>query len=77
MNTNMFSSESFKDIYTEEKYDLMIAFLFNGKIWTISLYSTKIEIDCSVLAKSMGGGGHKGAAGFTTTNIKEVFGNII
>jgi nanoRNase/pAp phosphatase (c-di-AMP/oligoRNAs hydrolase) len=34
------------------------------KLWNVSLYSTKPEIDCGEIAKSFGGGGHKGAAGF-------------
>lgn len=34
---------------------------------------TKDEVDCSVIAKKNGGGGHKKAAGFISTNLKEVF----
>ena len=32
--------------------------------WSISIYSDSPGIDCSVIAKTFGGGGHKGAAGF-------------
>lgn len=42
----------------------MMPFVFTGKKWVFSIYSTHPEIDCSVLAKKYGGGGHKGAAGF-------------
>lgn len=48
-----------------EPYDLMITFVRRkDKLWNVSLYSTKPEIDCGEIAKSFGGGGHKGAAGF-------------
>jgi nanoRNase/pAp phosphatase (c-di-AMP/oligoRNAs hydrolase) len=30
----------------------------------VSLYSTRDDIDCGAIAKTYGGGGHKGAAGF-------------
>ena len=45
-------------------YDLMIPFVFDGTIWTVSLYTKKKDIDCSALAKKYGGGGHARAAGF-------------
>lgn len=55
--------------YTEP-YDLMIAFCRRpDKQWTVSLYSTKTDIDCGAIAKSFGGGGHKGAAGFQCKDL--------
>jgi hypothetical protein len=65
LNTPLFSSQSFDSVYDTEKHDLMVPFakMANGK-WKVSLYSTKPEIDCGVIAKTFGGGGHKGAAGF-------------
>jgi len=55
----------FDAIWDEEKYDIMISFSRrkNG-IWKFSLYTTKKNVDCSVIAKKWGGGGHKSAAGF-------------
>lgn len=48
-----------------EPYDLMITFCRRSdRKWNVSLYSTKPEIDCGAIAKTFGGGGHKGAAGF-------------
>lgn len=48
-----------------EPYDLMITFCRRkDKLWNVSLYSTKPEIDCGAICKAFGGGGHKGAAGF-------------
>ncbi len=60
-NAGLVSSQLFDSI--KDDYDLMIPFVFDGKQWTVSLY-TKKDIDCSELAKKYGGGGHKQAAGF-------------
>ena len=51
-----------------ESYDIMIPFIYNGKEWRVSLYSTKVDV--SVIAKKYGGGGHKGAAGMELPNSK-------
>jgi nanoRNase/pAp phosphatase (c-di-AMP/oligoRNAs hydrolase) len=48
----------------EEDYDIMMPFVFDGKRWTVSLYTKKKDIDVSELAKKHGGGGHRQAAGF-------------
>lgn len=73
LNGGGFNSDVFKSVYDPFKHDIMMPFQFNGKFWTISLYSTKPEINCSEIAKSMGGGGHKAAAGFQVNNIREIF----
>lgn len=76
VNSNTFNSGLFESIYDEEKHDLMIPFAFTGKAWKLSLYTTKDDIDCSEIAKSLGGGGHKKAAGFQVEDIREVFLNV-
>jgi len=54
----------------EEPYDLMITFVRRkDELWNVSLYSTKEHVDCGVIAKSFGGGGHKGAAGFQCKDL--------
>lgn len=55
----------FKHVYNPQKYDAALTYfrLGNGK-WSFGLYTDKPEIDVSIIAKSKGGGGHKGAAGF-------------
>lgn len=66
-NRGFTNSQLFDSIWDPEKYDLMITFCrikLPAKIWTVSLYSTKPEIDCGAIAKNYGGGGHPGAAGF-------------
>lgn len=73
LNTGTRNSQTFESVWDEEKHDIMLPFSFNGKEWTFSLYTTKDEVDCSVLAKEMGGGGHKKAAGFKVANFYDVF----
>lgn len=65
MNTIEFNSTTFDSVYNEDKHDLMCPFaiLPNGLV-KFSLYSTKKYMDCGEIAKTFGGGGHKGAAGF-------------
>lgn len=63
MNLAMISSDHFKSV-NESEYDMFIGFSYNGKSWNYSLRSTKI--DCSQIAMKYGGGGHKGASGFSS-----------
>lgn len=51
------------------KYDICFSFEFSGEKWTIGLYSKKPDIDVSLIAQSLGGGGHKGAAGFVCDEL--------
>ena len=50
-----------------EKYPILLSFEFNGEKYLIGLYSN--QIDVSSIAKKYEGGGHKGAAGFTSDKI--------
>lgn len=72
LNGGGFNSDVFKSVYDESKHDIMMPFMFNGKFWTISLYTTKDGIDCSEICKKHGGGGHKKAAGFQVSDIRSV-----
>lgn len=72
LNGGGFNSDVFKSVYNPEVHDVMMPFQFNGKFWTFSIYTTKDEIDCSVLAKRHGGGGHKKAAGFQVDNLIDI-----
>ncbi len=59
------SSKLFDSVWDPDKYDIMVTFIrLASKKWTVSLYSTKPEVDCGRIAKHYGGGGHAGAAGF-------------
>ena len=51
------------------EYDAVIPFFYiNGK-WKYSIFSNKDNIDCSQVAKTYDGGGHKGAAGWITDKL--------
>lgn len=65
-NAGSVSSQLFDSV--KEDYDLMLPFVFDGKQWTVSIYSKK-DIDCSEIAKKYGGGGHKKAAGFQCVQL--------
>jgi oligoribonuclease NrnB/cAMP/cGMP phosphodiesterase (DHH superfamily) len=66
VNLAMISSDNFKSI-NEEDYDMFIGFSYNGRSWNYSLRSTKV--DCSKIAMKYGGGGHKGASGFSSDRL--------
>lgn len=59
MNLGNCNSEYFKSI---SGYDILMPFSFDGEKWTVSLYSTTVDV--SEIAKKYSGGGHKGASGF-------------
>lgn len=77
LNGGGFNSDAFKSVYDENKHDIMMPFQYNGKYWTVSLYTTKDDVDCSIIAKSMGGGGHKQAAGFQIDDINKILNEIV
>ena len=68
VNSASFNSRFFdsKDV-PETGHDALMGFYFNGRVWTVSLYHAKHRTyrDLSVIAKRHGGGGHRGACGFT------------
>jgi oligoribonuclease NrnB/cAMP/cGMP phosphodiesterase (DHH superfamily) len=45
-----------------KQYDILMPYSHDGKQFTVSLYSTAVDV--SEIAKKYGGGGHKGASGF-------------
>lgn len=64
------NSQSFQSVWDETKYDIMIMYIqTKNKGYTISLYSTKKDIDCGKIAKKYKGGGHSGAAGFSSATL--------
>ena len=71
-NKGFTNSKVFDSVYDPKKYHLMITFCRlkppAGK-WTVSIYSTREDVDCGSIAKSFGGGGHKGAAGFQSESL--------
>lgn len=73
LNTTTPNSLTFESVYDPAKHDVMMPFSFTGKFWVFSLYTETDNVDCSVLAKKMGGGGHRKAAGFQVDQIRAVF----
>lgn len=63
----------FGDRYNE--YPLVMVWVFDGKKYLYSIFSSNPNIDCSKIAESYGGGGHKGAAGFSSDEL--LFRNLI
>ncbi|PAB61287.1 phosphohydrolase [Anaeromicrobium sediminis] len=66
VNLGYCNSEYFKSL-SEEKYDMLITFVFDGKIFKVIMYSETVDV--SEIAKKYDGGGHKGASGF---QVKEL-----
>lgn len=51
-------------------YDIVLAFMYNGKNYKYSLYCSKdSKVKCNIIASMFGGGGHKGAAGFHSKKL--------
>ncbi|MGA9100016.1 MAG: hypothetical protein WB392_13910 [Methanotrichaceae archaeon] len=66
VNVGNVSSRFFESMYNPAKHDIMIAYSYiRGQFWGVTLYSDKPEVNCAMLAKKYGGGGHRGAAGFS------------
>lgn len=77
INRSHANSHSAKSIWNPEEYDAVMYFSRGPNIWKISMFTDKPGIDLYPLAKSMGGGGHSQACGFTTTNIMETIPQLI
>jgi oligoribonuclease NrnB/cAMP/cGMP phosphodiesterase (DHH superfamily) len=69
VNKLLTSSQLFASVWDPDKYDAMLTFGWKNGSWTVSLYSTKEDVDVSVIAKAHGGGGHKSASGFQCTTL--------
>ncbi len=70
VNVGNISSRFFESMYNPAKHDIMIAYsCIRGQLWGVTLYSDKPDVDCAALAKKHGGGGHKGAAGFSCKEL--------
>lgn len=74
-----FNSQTFSSVFNPEEHEIMIAFCYLGPLfdqWRVSFYTENPDIDCSVLAKKYGGGGHRGAAGCQVKDWRQVISNI-
>lgn len=73
INDNQHSSTVFDSVYNTEKHDIMLLFYYAKNMWTFSVYTTKDNIDCSIIAKHFLGGGHKKTSGFKVDRLEKVF----
>jgi hypothetical protein len=65
LNTPLKGSLAFQSA-TTEGIDGYLAFSFDGRKWTVSMYGVEgVDVDLSRIALEHGGGGHKNACGFT------------
>jgi len=64
VNQERFNPINFGIDYHKEGYDGFACFWLKDGKWMWSLYNDNGQVDCSLIAKQYGGGGHKGAAGF-------------
>jgi oligoribonuclease NrnB/cAMP/cGMP phosphodiesterase (DHH superfamily) len=65
INKQRFNPINFGINYHEDGYDGFACYWFANNKWNFSLYNDNGKVDCSEVCKKLGGGGHKGAAGFT------------
>ena len=73
INKEIFNPINFGIDYHKDGYDGAACFhrRADGK-WSFSLYNDNGEVDCSIIAKEYGGGGHKGASGFVVDDINAI-----
>ena len=72
INKERFNPINFGIDYHADGYDGVACFHYaNGK-WNFSIYNDNGEVDCSIIAKQFGGGGHKGASGFVVDDINQI-----
>ncbi|MBP3688328.1 MAG: hypothetical protein J6J35_08235 [Alphaproteobacteria bacterium] len=81
VNMPQAGSDFFESLDNIKNYDFMVSFSLNKRSkWNLSFRTTKEGIDVSKIAASLGGGGHKKAAGasglnqlpdFLTANVRE------
>lgn len=64
-------SKIFESVWDEEKYDAVLVYRWSpkGGNYTASIYTDKEGVDVGAVAKTLGGGGHVGAAGFAFTEF--------
>lgn len=72
LNCGPFNSLTFaaKDV-PETGHDALLGFRWTGKHWLVSLYHAahRKDLDLSSIAVKHGGGGHRGACGFTCKTL--------
>jgi oligoribonuclease NrnB/cAMP/cGMP phosphodiesterase (DHH superfamily) len=62
-NKERFNPINFGIDYNKDGYDGSLCFWYDKNMWNFSFYNDNGKIDCSLIAKKRGGGGHAGASG--------------
>ncbi len=63
-NCSYTGSLVFRSVPNRADYDMMICYYHNKNGYSVSLYCDNKRVKCGDIAKTYGGGGHDGAAGF-------------
>ena len=69
LNLTGFGKAAFGRLEDVKDVPLCIAYSHDGRKFSVSLYSELKDVDCATIAKKYGGGGHRGAAGFTCEEL--------
>jgi oligoribonuclease NrnB/cAMP/cGMP phosphodiesterase (DHH superfamily) len=69
INTAKTTTKAFESVKFD--YDIFVSYAYNGDRYVVSLYAANHEIDVADIAKRFGGGGHRGASGFTCRTLPE------
>ena len=72
VNQERFNPINFGINYHKDGYDGYACFWYKDSKWSWSLYNDDGNTDCSVIAKTFGGGGHKGASGFVIADLNKI-----
>lgn len=70
VNQERFNPINFGIDYHKDGYAGFACFWLKDSKWNFSLYNDDGNTDCSAIAKTYGGGGHKGASGMILNNIQ-------
>jgi hypothetical protein len=73
INRMRFNPINFGIAYHNDGYDAFLCFHYANKKWNFSMYNDNGRVDCSVICKQFGGGGHAGASGFVSDNLNILF----
>lgn len=77
INRSHANSLSAKSIWDPKYYDAVMYFCKGPHTWRITMFTDKPGVDLYPLAKSLGGGGHSQACGFTTKDIMSLIPQLI
>jgi len=67
INKERFNPVNFGIDYHKLGYKAFLCFHYSDETFNFSIYNDDNSVDCSIIAKRLGGGGHKGASGMRLT----------